>query len=335
MIGRGHWWLAATPLVVALTACGGRDASFEEPIGALDAVGLNRAVVLGDEARQRVVLLQAGADRELLVSELPVGKNRVRMVPAVGGDRLLVLSRGVLPRLDTHDELPSLSLLDTAGEPYLAARYELPDPMSSITLDPEGRWAVLAGSTDNFVTNPNQLVLVDLSDPDFVPFTKTIRSFGAAPERFRFTEPLQLPGGERRLLIVETRQDVSLVDLAELERPEITIGLPLTPSGATGRPAEVVVHAGATAAETLLAIRLLNDPNVVLVNFTPDAAAPLGFNPTLNLVDVGSPPAALDFVATDARVNTTDTGLRLAALVPDRREATLVNPGTSRCSGAK
>jgi hypothetical protein len=317
---------------VLCMGCGGRGAEYDAPVTAPQAVGLERALVIGDEALERVVVVTSSAEHELGRAALPVGKNRLLMTPGVGGDRLLVLSAGVQPRLDPDDELPSLSVIDTDGAARVSARYELPDPFSSLTLDPEGKWAVLSGSGDKFVTNPNQLVLIDLDDPTFEPVTKTIRSFGAAPERFSFSEPLAVPGGTRRFLVVQTRQDVALVDLDDLSQPEITIGLPLTPQGVAGHPQEVVIHAGdGTAAdEALLAIRLENDPNVVLVSFTPNEAAPLGFNPTLNLVDVGAPPAAVDFVATDSRISASDSGLRLAALVPARSEATLVNPDTTR-----
>jgi hypothetical protein len=194
-----------------------------------------------------------------------------------------------------------------------------------LTQDPQGQWAVLSGAGDNLVTNPNQLVLIDLTNPDFQPYTKTIRSFGSAPERFLFTDELDVPGGARRFLIVQTNQDVTLVDLEDLDRPEITVGLPRTPSGAAGRPLDVVVHPGIDGEpfDARLAIRLQNDPNLVLVDFTPSDDGGQPFNLTLNLVDVGSPPAALDFVATDG-------GVRLAALVPGKLEAALIEPATTR-----
>jgi hypothetical protein len=73
-----------------------------------------------------------------------------------------------------------------------------------------------------------------------------------------------------------------------------------------------------------MAILLANDPNVVLVNFpaTEEASGP-DFSLTLNLVDVRAQPAAVEFVVTDQ-------GLRLAALVPGRREAVLVHPSTGQ-----
>lgn len=317
--------LVALLALGAAAGCGGeRDDDLDAFFEASEAVGLNRAVAIGDGELNRVVLLTSESPRELSVTPLPVGENRLAMLPSVDGDGLLVLSSGQRPRRNADDELPSLTLIDASAEPRVEARYPLPDAFSTLTLDPTGRWVVLSGAGDNFVSNPNQLVLVDLSNPDFQPVTKTIRSFGAAPERFQFTEPLDVPGGERRFLIIESRQDITLVDLDDLDRPEITVGLPLTPSGAPGRPLEVVVHPGEpdVAEDAQLAIRLENDPNLVLVNFTPSESAALAFNLTLNLVDVGGPPAAFDFV-------TTDGGLRLAAVVPARTEANLVHPLTT------
>jgi hypothetical protein len=312
---------------IVAAACGGRDAGLDAPpeLSEAAAVGLNRAVAIGDGERNRVLLLTSDSPTELAVTALPVGENRAAMVPSVDGDGLLVLASGVRPRRNAGDELPSLSVIDASGAPRLEARYTLPDAFSTLTLDPTGRWVVLSGAGDNFVSNPNQLVLVDLEQPEFEPITKTIRSFGAAPERFEFTEPLDVPGGERRFLIVESRQDITLVDLDSLDRPEITVGLPLTPAGAPGRPLQVVVHPGLpdVAGDAQIAIRLENDPNLVLVNFAPAEDAGSDFNLTLNLVDVGGPPAALQFV-------TTDGGLRLAALVPSRNEASLVHPTTTR-----
>ncbi|HKO94874.1 MAG TPA: hypothetical protein VJU61_27160 [Polyangiaceae bacterium] len=312
-------------LLLGTLACGGRDASWSEPLSDTETVGLRHAVVLGDDPLERVMVLKSDGVGQLQRTLLPVGQHRVKMLPDVSGEQLLVLSSGIQPRLEADDELPSLSLLDTRGTPSVAARYPLSAPFSNLTLDPAGQWVVLSGAAENLVTNPNQLVLIDLTDPDFEPFTKTIRSFGAAPVRFQFSTELDVPGGARRFLIVETLQDVTLVDLEDLTRSEVTIGLPRTPAGAAGKPLEVVVHPGLDDVpnDARLAIRLENDPNLVLVNFTPTESDDTQFNLTLNLVDVGAPPSALDFVATDG-------GLRLAALVPGRLEAALVHPDTTR-----
>jgi len=142
--------------------CGGRDDDFDTLLEVSEGVGLNRAVALGDREQNRVVLLTSESPRELAVTALPVGENRLAMLPSVDGDQLLVLSGGVRPRRNADDELPSLTLIDASAEPRIQARYALPDAFSTLTLDPTGHWVVLSGAGDNFVSNPNQLVLVDL-----------------------------------------------------------------------------------------------------------------------------------------------------------------------------
>lgn len=324
---RGRTALCLVGLLALSTAAGcggGRDSELDASFEGTEAVGLNRAVAIGDSEQNRVVLLTSESPHQLSVTPLTVGENRFAMLPSVDGDELLVLSSGERPRRNADDELPSLTLIDASAEPRIRARYALPDAFSTLTLDPTGRWVVLSGAGDNFVSNPNQLVLVDLQDPDFVPITKTIRSFGAAPEGFQFTDALDVPGDDRRFLIVESRQDITLVDLDDPDRAEITVRLPLTPSGVPGRPLQVVVHPGEPDVDddAQIAIRLENDPNLVLANFAPADDPELAFKLTLNLVDVGGPPAAVDFV-------TTDGGLRLAAVVPVRTEANLVHPLTT------
>ncbi len=315
---------ATAALALGLCACGGRDPDLDAPIVNTTLVGLNRAVVLADDPLARVLVLES-SDGELTSTELPVGQNIAALAPDVSGDGLFVLSGGVQPRRNPEDELPSLTWIDTRESPRVTTRFELRELFSALTLDPDGRWAVATGAGENFVSNPNQLLFVDLENPEREPVTKTIRSFGAAPERLRFTEPLDIPGGLRRFLIVETRQDLTLIDLENLDAPEITVQLPQTPSGAPGRSLQVVVHPGVEElpGDARLAIRLENDPNVVLAHFTPDEGAEHPFNLTLNLVDVGGPPAELAFVNTDG-------GLRLAALVPGRRQGALVQLDTTR-----
>jgi hypothetical protein len=151
---------------LGLASCGGRDADVTAPIDDGEPLGLERAVVLPDDALSRVVVLTSSGPDELSRAPLPVGQNIASLRPDVTGHGVLVLSSGVQPRRQADDELPSLTLIDTSEEPEVTARYELTEPFGSVTLDPdlEDRWAVLSGASGNFVTNPNQLVLIKLSD---------------------------------------------------------------------------------------------------------------------------------------------------------------------------
>jgi hypothetical protein len=139
---------------------------------------------------------------------------------------------------------------------------------------------------------------------------------------------LSVPNGEaRRFLIVETDRDVTLIDLSDLTRDEVTIQLPKTGSGASGKPAQVDFHEGdpLNPNDTRIAIRLEGDSNVLLVGLGPvgEGSEDKPFLATLNEADVGGIPGSIAFVRTEGDV------LKLAALVPTLQSAALVDPATT------
>src|SRR4029079_15397893 len=128
------------------------------------------------------------------------------------------------------DEKPSLTVIERGG----ARSYPLESPHSRLALDPLGRWVAIftappaAGgpAQATFVENPNVVVLVDLNAPPESAVTpRTLRSFAGFPQRVSITQPVLLPGGARRLMLVETDQDVALLDVDNVrstpQRPEI------------------------------------------------------------------------------------------------------------------
>jgi hypothetical protein len=166
---------------------------------------------------------------------------------------------------------------------------------------------------------------------------RTLRSFGGLPQRVSFTPQLLLPAGPRRLMVVETDQDVALLDLdnvrAKPQRPEVTVRLTSGATAIANRPGGVVVDDGdpASSVDARIGIRLENGSNVVTLTLVPNAAdaktedptqVPNDFRTEVNLTDVGGIPGDIVFVHTEA-------GLRLAAIVPTTRTAVLVDPGTS------
>ncbi len=318
---------------VALTAgllsvaCGGRPDHWDKPLNLpVTSVGLTGSVAVVDPSLHRVLMLGAPSGQNLTVAPLSVGKNVVSAVASPDRETLFVLSRGVQPRRNPEDERPSLTVIDGGLDAKVRARYSLTDPLQGLAIDPEGQWAVVFDA-GGIVVNPNELILVDLTDAKSEPLSKTIRSFGGRPERLTFTSELVVPNGApRRLLIVETGQDVTLVDLSDPTRDEVTISLPKTPTGNAGTPAQVDYHDGDPddPTDARIAIRLAGDPNVMLVELgNPAASDPdKPFKATVNVADVGGVPTDIAFVQTDG-------GLRLAALVPSKLRATLVNPSTT------
>jgi hypothetical protein len=332
----------ALSVSVALGACGDRPDVYDAPIASVRAFGLENEVALVDDGAHRVVLLAPVADQEIERTSLGVGKGVIRTEASSDGKRLFVLSTGDLTRKKGTDEKPSLTVIEGGA----ARRYPLEAPHSGLAIDPLGRWAAIfaappsAGGAPQatFVENPNEIVLVDLTAPVESAVTpRTLRSFGGLPQRVSFTPQLLLPAGPRRLMVVETDQDVALLDLDNVrskpQRPEVTVRLTSGATALPNRPGGVVVDDGDPSRndDARVGIRLENGSNVVTLTLVPNAPdaktedpaqIPNDFRTIVNLTDVGGIPGDIVFVHTEA-------GLRLAAIVPTAKTAVLVDPETS------
>lgn len=308
--------------------CTPEETHFDAPLVDAEPVGLEGAVALPDHALHRMLFLTAKSTSELETEVVPIGQNIATMQPSSDGSQLYVLSRGVVPRRSDDDERPQLTVFDGRADAQerKVRTFELDDPMERLALDHAGEWVAAFGG-DAKVVNPNELVLFDLSsnEDNSLATSKTIRSFGGAPEELLFTHELHVPGGApRRFLLVRTDRDVTLVDLLDLERAEVTVKLPEDGAGSTPRPLQVVYDDGDEDddGDARLAIRLENSTDVVVVGLGPSEVDGRAYAPAINIVDVGGVPSAIDFVRTDG-------GLRLAALVPAAARATLVDPETT------
>ncbi|MBX3208005.1 MAG: hypothetical protein KF764_23360 [Labilithrix sp.] len=322
-------------------ACGDRPDVYDAPVESqAQAFALVDRVALLDRAANRVALLTPKAGQELDRSFVGVGKAAVRAEASPDQRRLFVLAAGDVPRRKDKNERPSLTVIEDGA----ARRFGLESPHSGFSIDPRGRYVALFAAPATgvaqaaFVENPNEIVIVDLeAETDQAVTPRTLRSFGGRPQRVTFTDPLSLPGGQRRLLVVETDQDVHLLDLDNIRatprRPEITMRLTSGTSAAAVKPAAIVVDDGDPARndDARIGVRAENDTSVFM--FTLVAAPPSqvaeepdtvlnDFFPEPNQTDVGGIPGDIRFVRTDA-------GLRLAAVVPSARKAALVDPTTS------
>jgi hypothetical protein len=324
-------WAAAA----LLAGCGGRSAYWDDTVASVPPTfDLGGELDLVDSSADRVVRLTVSGAQVLTATAAPVGVNILNAVASPDGKTLFVVSGGHRAEIGDSqpDEPPSLTVITSRQTPL---RYELKtitDPLAGLAIDPAGRFVVLYPGSDSyqpFVSNPNEIVILDLSQlPDVAkPVVKTLMSFGGRPQRFTFTPPLALPIGSHPLLIVESDQDLSLLNLDDLSKPEITV--PFTNGSNTTllSPAGITVYPGDATAGAGVGVRLANDTDVVALEFTANNDAsgnPVGngFLPTVNLTDVGG-------VASDIAYVHTDSGLRLAALVPSKGKATLIDPVTS------
>lgn len=317
-------YLTGALVFLSLCACEARDEKWDlDPATATGAVGLSGSVALRDGVLDRLLFLSSKQDLELSVQAFPVGKNIAVVQSSVDKTKLFVLSRGEYPRLNEKDEGPLLSVFDGGSKPKLLREFALDDPMTKLAVDPRGEW-VAAYAGDATVTNDNELVLFSLKDDDSSAVSRAIRSFGGSPVELLFTDELLVPqGGARRFLIVRTDRDITIIDLKNLDRPEVTVKLPAQANKTAFVPAQVVYDDGDPDIDddAQIAVRLLSSPDVVMLNLGASEDTKKDFKVNNNIVDVGGIPSTIEFVRTDG-------GLRLAALVPTRLRATLVNPDT-------
>jgi hypothetical protein len=310
-----------------LAGCGDRDKVWTLAVSAPVAHGLGQSVALIDTPAERALLLPVNQDLTLAPVSIPIRRGFAASATTPDGAHLLVLARGDVPREKATDQAPGLGLIDDGAKPSLRATYELSDPLSGLAIDPEGRFAVVYPSAADtaFIANPNELAIVDLEhDPGTEnPTPLTLRSFGGRPQSLFSTPTLGLPGGARRLLVALTDRDVGIIDLSAPAKGDITVKLSST--GQTVTPVQIAVSDGDPTKndDARLAIRVENDPSVILVDLLASTAGDTAhdFRPTPNVVIASGPPSDVAFVNTDG-------GLRLAALVPSKQALTLIDPTT-------
>ncbi len=321
----------ATLALLLATGCGERAAEWDtgfqpgvDATGAKQVAGLSGSVAVLDPGLNELMMLTSPRPLELNTRRLPVGREVVKFATSPARDRLFVLSRGVQPQLRATDESPQLRVFDGGIDPKQLEQYALQDPYEQLEVDPLGEWLIIHGS-EGLVSNPNELILVKLDQGlDTLP-SKTLDSYGGKPIKFTFTSELGVPGAEsRRLLVVQREKDLAIIDLADLDAPEITVGLPAKASGGYASPVAVAYHDGiAGEVGAMLAVQLAGDTNVYLLTVGAGNDAEHALSLDANLVDVGGVPSTIDFVQTKK-----DGGLRLAALVPAKSAAMLIEPAS-------
>lgn len=315
---------------VTLTGCAQREGLWEQASGgqSVRVHGMRARVALVDTPAERVIFASPESASEVAFSASGIGRGLAASRVSSDGERLVLLTRGDVPRETADDQAPGLSVIDPRNAQ--ATSYELADPLSGLELDPKDEYALIypGGEDTSFLQNPNELTLVKLTEPPSAtnPVPASLRSFGGRPEGFTFTPELKLPGGSRRLLVVRTDRDVALIDLNAPEKPEITVKL--TTGAVAPRPVGIAVTDGEPDDENdaRLGVRLEGEPSVLLLDLLPTPAedaetSPHSFLPAPNIVDIGGPAADITFARTDG-------GLRLLALVPSKQALTLVEPAT-------
>ena len=287
-------------------------------------------MALLDLPAQRIVALGASTGGGLTLRHTPTRREVVAAAASPAGDKLYLLSAGHRAALGDPipDEAPRLTAFDDGPAPPVEIDLGLTDPLDGLAIDPSGRWAVIyAASRERaaLVTNPNELVVVDLAAG--TARHHTIHSFGGRPERIIITRALSLPGGPAPLLMVQAPQQLALLPLTPAsagDLAEITVRLAGPTTVSPPAPADIAVDDGDPddSGDARIGIRFHADRNVMMLQLAASAGGGAGFLPAVNVADVGGVPSDLAFVRTDG-------GMRLAALVPASSQAVLIDPVTT------
>jgi hypothetical protein len=324
----------AVALLLAAAGCGGRPDAWSQPASAPQVVPLASSVALIDTPANRVVSLSVrNAANDLAITRVPTGRDIVAADPAPDGSALFVLTAGHRAALGDPlpDELPRLLVIPDVGGGAAAPEsidLGLTDPLDGLAIDPEGKWAVVYAASKSgsaLVTNPNDLVIVDLTSSPPRPHHHTLHSFGGRPDGLIFTPALPLAGGDSQLLVVRSQQQLALVVLNPAgisDTDEVTVFLADATATTSPAPEQVVVDAGGSGQDPQIGIRFTGDTSVMTLQLGAPASGGGAFKTSVNVSDVGGVPSDIAFVRTDG-------GLRLAALVPGGARAMLVDPATS------
>lgn len=318
---RAMLWAAV--YTCGLAACGDEGDRFREPVGSTGtpvALGEQLVFVRQQDHSALYVGPDAFDDGRVERVELPVGPTQPVLRLGDGAPEALVLCAG---RRGSREEAPvpaTLAVLDAEGN---QRRYTLGNPFHDIRQSEDGRFAVLlkSANTGRLLDNPLEIAIVDLDeDGDTGVTLRTPRSFGDAPNQVYFSPLMRIGEEDRRLAVVFSAADVTLIDLNHLDRTETTVPL----SGSTGRdivPQQVVFD---TERATLY-VRGSASDDLYVFQLEPQVSEEdqNDFKPFVNLLPTGQGPR-------DMALYDLGEGPRLLVVAEASRQAVIVEAGSSR-----
>jgi hypothetical protein len=329
---RGPWSLVLVALgVLGLLGC--KDPSPHLPERLLEPLALDAQLVMIDAASDHGFVLDVagaspGATRKV---DLPHGT--LSHVRRNGHDEVLILALGRRAEEDHEAEPGVLSVLGADGG---LRRYEVGNPFDLVAQSDDGNHALLfkSGSSLRLLDNPNEVAIVDLTRPpeDAGAVTAlTLRSFGDSPTQVFFSPDMTIAGETRRLAVVLSPSNVTLVDLSHLDRRETTVQLS-SPGGGAVEPHDVVFH----PTEPEIYVRASsNDVFVFNLRERPAGDDPAAggkphndFRPFIDQLGVPGEPS-------DMKLYQSDAGTRLLVVSANSQVVSSVDSATSQVSSVE
>jgi hypothetical protein len=313
-----------------LLACGDQSKSIDNRIELEHAIALDNRLVLIDQPGHRALLIDVAEDpidASAEIVDLPYDPQLA--FRRRGKNEVLIVSFGRRASSKKDAEPAVLSALDGSGK---LREYELGDtPFDKLEQSRDGRFAFLYKGTQSnrLLSNQNAIAVVDLDadpDDDGAVHLRTLVSFGDSPLDVVFSPVMPVLGEDRRLAVVLSQSNVTLLDLEHLDRQETTVQLS---SGAGQMVQPVQVTFNADASELYVRGAGSNDVFVFTLATRPPSEDEPGerphndFRPFIDQLGVGGVPSDMDLYGEG-------DGTRLLVLSASASQAAVVETGTSQ-----
>ena len=285
--------LALGVVTLAVTACADRAKEFDAALLTLPPVALGSSLVFVDSSAQTTYVLDVTRP-SVAPRTVTVGAGASTVARRNEHNEALVLCRGERGGVGVAPEASSLTVVPGA---YRAAprTYVLGSPFNAIAQTPDGARALVHFRTGEglagLLFNPNEIAVLDLDAAPSAtnPVRRTVRSFGGVPSAVVFSPRMALPEGPRTLAVILSDAYVTLLDVDNPDRPEITVPLALPEDRRAVLPVQVLfdaddptIYIRASASDDIFALRLQEVPSAERVGND--------FRPSLTQLAVGSRP---------------------------------------------
>ncbi|MFO8070329.1 MAG: hypothetical protein R6V85_00520 [Polyangia bacterium] len=195
------------------------------------------------------------------------------------------------------------SLVRIEPEGGAKTRYAVGSLFGGLDFSPQGRWALLyhvdsdADQTGNLY-NPNEVVLVDLSQPPSVdnPVTLSVDLGGRSFVDVMFVEPIEVEGVTRHLAIFVADGMVKILDLRRPGSGTVSVKLAADDDPRTIVPEQVVARAGDETRNPMLFVRTGGTPEIYAISLVPRPDGQPGLWASLNQYDGGFSPSDMELV---------------------------------------
>ncbi|HEX2677851.1 MAG TPA: hypothetical protein VHM19_14460 [Polyangiales bacterium] len=324
------WLCALQVLCAAAVGCGEQDAAARQQTTLLTSpVALRDRLVFVDTTGHRAFLFDAAPkepEARAQQIDLPYGPTSAERRNGTGKDKIeaLVLCAGRRSSASEEAEHAALAAVERDGT---VRKYDLgATPFDELVQSDDGRYAVLFRSDksdDRLLNNANELAIVDLDakpSSDAAVTHKTPPSFGHTPSGAVFSPTMRVAGVDRRLLIVLSAAEVTIIDLDHAaDRRETIVQL----GGATNQsvnPVQVLFGQD----EATLYIRGTGSDDIYVFHLEAhENPGGNDFRPFINQLSGGLDPADMALVGSgDAR--------RLLVVAQASNQALIVDPSSAK-----